>query len=367
MKSGPSGPDRAKVGHGPLSAPNSLRHKDRTEWATSQTERHPQGGYSEVAHFSDAQTQLLKDCLVEARRAGHTRKSVIGLRKTIPWLLTYLRERGLSPQRVGPPEAQEYQSWLIAHGRADGRPYCNATVLNYLKAAAHFYAYLLRRGVVLSNPFVEIRRVRAEKRLPRNLPKEPEMEKLLEELSHFERAPDLRARMTRYRVHLIAELLYASGIRSGEAAALHPQDIDFEHGLLLVREGKGGKSRVAYLSQYALQVLRLYLDRIRPLLVAKAYWWNGTNSLFGCDWGALGPLVSRTLTPIARSLEVPSPAAHEFRHAFGYHLLRAGCNIRHIQQFLGHAHLKTTEIYTKVDREDLRDVLDGFHPRKSHP
>jgi integrase/recombinase XerD len=320
-----------------------------------------------VAHFSGEaprEPKLLEDCLEEARRAGHTKKSVIGFRKTIPWVLAYLRERGLSLDRVGPQEAQEYQSWLIAHGRADGRPYCNSTVLNYLKAAAHFYAFLVRHGQVLSNPFAEIRRVRAEKRLPRNLPKEPEMEKLLEELSHFERAPDLRARLTRYRVHLIGELLYASGIRSGEAASLRPQDIDFEHGLLLVREGKGGRSRVAYLSQYALQVLRLYLDRLRPLLVAKAYWWNGADSLFGCDGGSMGPLVSRTLTPIARSLEVPQPAAHEFRHAVGYHLLRAGCNIRHIQQFLGHAHLKTTEIYTKVDREDLRDVLDGFHPRK---
>ena len=130
--------------------------------------------------------KLLSDCLVEARLAGHRTQGLRALRYRIPKLLVFLCERELSLSEVTVEQALEYQSWLIKSGRSDGRPYCNSTIVSYLKGAAHFYSFLERRGAVGSNPFAEIRRVRPEKRLPRNLPKEPQMEMLLCELARFD-------------------------------------------------------------------------------------------------------------------------------------------------------------------------------------
>jgi site-specific recombinase XerD len=351
LKSGPGGPPRAKVGHGPLSASNSFQHKERPKWTASQPETYPKEEHRLVAHF-----------LSEAKRTGHRTQGLIGLRSRIPWLLEYLSECGLSIPEVGIEEALEYQASLIRKGRADGRPYCNSTVLAYLKAASQFFDFLLRRGEVASNPFSEIRRVRPEKRLPRNLPKESDMERLLAELSRFDSPPNLNARITRYRVHVIAECMYATGIRSSEAASLRVEDIDFGRSLVRIREGKGGAPRTAYINRYALELLRLYVEKIRPLILAKR--WARRGLLFCCDWMGFGKLMNRTLRALTSSLSLPRFTSHDFRHSLGYHLLRAGCNIRHIQQILGHKRLRNTEIYTKVDREELREVLDAFHPRK---
>ena len=352
LESGPGGPGRARVGHGPLSNAKSLPGKGGEKWTAFQPETYPQ-----------EDTSLVGQCLTEARAAGHREQGLRGLRNRIPKLLAFLNERALALQELGVEEALEYQSWMIQGGRRDGRPYCNSTVVSYLKAAAHFYGFLERRGVVLSNPFAEIRRVRAEKRLPRNLPKEPQMEALLSALSRFDLPADLGDRITRYRVHLIAELMYATGIRASEAAFLRPTDVDFKRGLLFIREGKGGASRVAYLNQYCLQILKLYIERLRPLIHARR-WARRGELLFGCDWTSFGKLVNRTLRPIATQVSLRRFTSHDFRHCLGYHLLRSGCNIRHIQQILGHRRLRNTEVYTKVDREQLREVLDAFHPRK---
>ena len=351
LQSGPTGPGRAKVGHGPLLEANSLCSRDFKSGP-------PSAGEKEALK----ERQLLRACLAEAKLAGHREQGLLGLRYKIPKLLSYLQERGLSVEQVGVNEAQEYQSRLIEGGRADGRPYCNSTVLCYLKAAAHFYAFLVRKALVDSNPFREIRRVRPEKKLPRNLPKESQMASLLEELAHYDQEPHLSSKITRYRVHVACELMYASGLRASEVAALRVQDIDLARGLLTVREGKGGRSRMAYLNQYATEVLRLYIERLRPLIHEKA--WANNTLLFGCGWLSFGPLVNRTLRRLIAKPKLPPLTCHGFRHALGYHLLRAGCNIRHIQQILGHKNLRHTEVYTKVDREDLREVLDTYHPRR---
>jgi site-specific recombinase XerD len=161
---------------------------------------------------------------------------------------------------------------------------------------------------------------------------------------------------------VIAELMYATGIRSSEAASLRIEDVDFERALITIREGKGGGRRVAYINRYALELISLYVERMRPAILSKR--WARGELLFGCDWAGFGKLVNRTLRLATAELSMTRFTSHDFRHCLGYHLLRAGCNIRHIQQILGHKRLRNTEVYTKVDREELREVLDAFHPRK---
>ena len=128
-------------------------------------------------------------------------------------------------------------------------------MLSFVSAATSFYDFLKVKGIVPSNPFREIRKVRQVRRLPGNILKEKEMDRFLERLSHFEEGKTLRHRVFRYRVHVIAELMYASGLRIAEVADLLTGDIDLRRGVVEVREGKGGRARVAFLNEYAREVL----------------------------------------------------------------------------------------------------------------
>ena len=103
------------------------------------------------------------------------------------------------------------------------------------------------------------------------------------------------------------------------------------------------------------------MDRIEKMIRWTV---RDKGKLFGAEGERLGVVLSCVLEKVCTKLKLPKLTAHSFRHSFGYHLLKAGCDIRYIQELLGHKRLFTTQIYIKVDKEDLRKVLDRHHPRK---
>lgn len=306
---------------------------------------------------------LFSEFLEEEIISGRMEKGIIQLKRALPKLFYWLDETGYQLSEIGIGEALAFQGWIIETGRLDGEPYQSSTVRNYLKAAASYYDFLKNRGLVLENPFRQIRRVREEKTLPRNIIKEDQMDSLLTALSRYDEEPGVKNQITMYKVHVISELMYSSGLRISEIASLEVEDIDFIKGIVHVREGKGGTSRTAWLNDYVKEILFLYIHELRDLIFTS---WHEDYSylLFCTPWQSLEKLVNKTLKTVSERLELGHFTSHGFRHALGYHLLRAGCNIRYIQEILGHKSLKNTEIYTKVDREDLKEVLDSFHPRK---
>ena len=307
--------------------------------------------------------QLFNDFLEDEKLSGRMEKGLIQLKKAVPKLFYWLDESELQFQEVGIGEALAFQGWIIETGRLDGGKYQSSTVRNYLKAAGSFYEFLKSEGIVFDNPFRQIRKVREEKTLPRNILKEEQMETLLTTLSNYDGEKGSKNQITMYKVHVIAELMYSSGLRISEVADLKVSDIDFFKGIIHVRQGKGGFPRVAWLNDYAKEILHIYVTKMRELTFSS---WNDKyeDLLFGTPWDTLEKLVNRTLKEVSVRLKLGHFTSHGFRHALGYHLLRSGCNIRYIQEILGHKSLKNTEIYTKVDREDLKEVLDSFHPRK---
>jgi len=307
--------------------------------------------------------RMFKDYLLQAKLAGHTVQGLLGLRTRVPKFFKFLEERGLQVHEVGIREAQDYQGWLIDTGKVNGGKYSPKTVNAFLVSVTSFYEYLKREGLAASNPFKEIKKMRINKKLPRNLLKEDEMSLFLEKLSQFDEGPkNLKTKITRYRVHVVAELMYATGLRISEVANLKTEDINFTKGTITVREGKGGKTRTAWLCDYAKEVLRLYVDEMRELVFSE--WNRKNNTLFGTSWQCFEKLVNSVLKETSKNLGQKTFTSHGFRHAVGYHLLRAGCNIRYIQEILGHKLIRNTEIYTKVDKENLKEVLDTCHPRK---
>lgn len=307
--------------------------------------------------------KLLAHFLEEEKLAGRRKQGLTGLRNRVPKLLGYLEDQEIPVGRVAVKEALAYQGWLIESGRRDGKRFSNHTIAAYIIAASSFFDFARRKALVPANPFKEIRRLPQEKNLPRNLPNERDMYDFLEELAEWDRRSHLRNQKTKYRIHLIAELMYSTGLRISEVAGLKAGDLNFRKGIVYVREGKGGKPRVAYLGHFAGRVLKLYIRRLRPWLMTRRAEAPG-DSLFGVGESWLQQQVNQNLKTYFAPLGYADFSSHAFRHCLGYHLHRAGCNIRYIQAILGHKRLRNTEIYTKVDKEDLRKIMDAHHPRR---
>ena len=264
-------------------------------------------------------------------------------------------------------EARGYLSFIEETGRQDRQPYASRTIAVLIGGARALCEFLIAEGVLVSNPFAALKGPRTEKRLPRNLPDEAQMQTLLSHLSAFDReSASFRHVMNRYLVHVVAELQYATGLRIGEVADIEPDDLDTDAGLVEVRS-KGGGRRYACLSQRACRILSIYRERIRDLLFTERNWKQG-HRLFGYKPQGLSELVNRILREDAIEAGVPVRTSHQFRHSVGYHLVRAGCPVRYIQEILGHKAIGTTEIYTKVDGSVVKRTIDHIHPRRqAHP
>jgi len=293
---------------------------------------------------------------------GHTEQGFTSIVLSARKVVVYAEYLSCKVWEIGIREARGFQGWLIETGRNDGKPYKEKTILSYLNSAINFYEFLTRHSRVPANPFKEIRRIRVPKELPRDLLKENEMQHLLDALSFYDQEDHLARMITRYRTHVIAELQYSTGMRISEVARLKVDDVDCKQGIVHIK-GKGQREQTGFLNSYACRILEIYKERMRSLLFSELNDKNG-DLLFGITSQGLSEVVNATLNRVAKKNGYKGFTSHKFRHCMGYHLLRAGCNIRYIQELLGHKQLRTTEIYTKVDKESLRAVLEHCHPRK---
>ena len=215
-----------------------------------------------------------------------------------------------------------------------------------------FYAFALREGLAAADPTENVRPPRAFRGLPRYLTP-PQVDALLA-APGVETAVGLRDRA-------ILEVLYATGLRASELTSLTLEGLDLELGVVRVL-GKGSKERLVPLGREAQRWTRRYLDETRPLFARNASppvvflsQRGGRLSAMGL-WGivrrhAVTAGVERVLTP------------HVLRHSFATHLLERGADLRALQAMLGHADISTTQIYTHVSRERLRQIYDKLHPR----
>ncbi|WP_319561396.1 tyrosine-type recombinase/integrase [Marispirochaeta sp.] len=229
-----------------------------------------------------------------------------------------------------------------------------------LASACAYYAYLYERGEVVSNPFLVVDRLATGTVLPKNIPNEDDLGKLLDRLADFLRPGEsLRMSKRRYRSYVVAEFLYGTGMRISEASGVQLCDLDCETRTVKIRDVKTKKERYGVFSEYTAAVVGKWLS-LRELVLKNP----GSPLLFGSS-ANLRVTVNEDLKTVCRELGQDPVTCHSFRHAYAYHLLKAGCDIRKIQGLLGHAKLSSTQVYAKVDTESLKAVLDRYHPRKS--
>lgn len=278
-------------------------------------------------------------------------------------VLRWFEGEELGLESVTMQDAVRYQAYLGERTTSEGASISTGTMINYLKAARRLFAFLIERGQVPTNPFAELAYPKCGVHLSRNVLSEAQMACLLSKLGRFDEVETPRGRLRRYRTHVVAEFLYASGLRIAEAASLIEANLNLDHRLIYLPQGKGGAPRTAFLTGYATDVMARYLARGQVAVLGSYERLHG-GKVFGADKARLASVINEELRAVCTSLDIPVITTHGFRHSLGTHLLRAGCDMRHIQVILGHESLNTTQIYTKVDKDDLKRSLDAFHPRQ---
>ena len=232
------------------------------------------------------------------------------------------------------------------------REYSKNSISRKLACLRSFFKYLVRENVLAQNPAAGIATPKKEKRLP-SFMNPDEITKLLD-------APDKNS-WEEKRDKAILEMLYSSGLRVSELAGLNHDDLDFFGGLVRVR-GKGKKERIVPVGQTALNSLRAYWDMKAPREAASAI----KKPLFISRIGSR--LTDRSvrrmiLKYVKRTGLGKEISPHTFRHSFATHMLDRGADLRSVQELLGHANLSTTQIYTHVTTQRLKDAYMAAHPR----
>jgi integrase/recombinase XerD len=240
----------------------------------------------------------------------------------------------------------------LANGGPEKPAVAPATIQRKVACLRSFYRHLRREEIVDHDPTAQLRGPKRTQRLPTVLAR-AEVQKLLSQPQGTS-PPALRDRA-------LLELMYACGLRASEAVGLLVSDVDLQAAVLRAR-GKGNKERIVPVGREAVRALRHYLDKARPRLVGD----RAEDRLFvnhrggGLSRQGLYKIVQRHAK--AAGLE-HKMSPHTLRHTFATHLLAGGCDLRAVQEMLGHADIATTQIYTHLSAERLRDVYFDAHPR----
>ena len=302
-----------------------------------------------MTSVDDAVTDYLAHVRAERGLAANT---VAAYRRDLARYAAFLADRGVTEVGdVTPVEVTEYVRELSASQ-------ARSSVARHVVSVRTFHQFAAGEGMADANPAAEVSPPKLEQRLPKAL--------TVDEVTRILEAPD-RAEVIGLRDAALLELLYGTGARVSEVCNLDVDDVtaalaEPDAGLRLL--GKGGKERAVPLGSYAAKALDDYLVRARPALAehAKA---NTAALLLNQRGGRLSrqsawAVIQRAADAAGVKAEV-SP--HSLRHSFATHLLDGGADLRVVQELLGHSSVATTQIYTLVTIEHLREVHTAAHPR----
>lgn len=289
---------------------------------------------------------------------GLSDNTVAAYRRDLQTWRAFCIERRVDPAKIEPAQVTAFLERLRA-GKAPARkPLSPATVARHIVSVRALYRFLVREGKLDNDPTSTLGIPKQPRSLPKAIPLE-DVERLLDLTSE-----DLLGRRDR----AIIEVLYGTGLRISELAALDVDDVDVEQGSVRVRAGKGNKARILPLGRAARAAVGAYLTRSRPE-VAKKLARGPASHRSAMFLNARGGRLSRQgcwkiLKGYARAAGLEAKVSpHTLRHSFATHMLDAGADIRVVQELLGHASLATTQVYTLVSDARLREVYLTSHPR----
>ena len=298
--------------------------------------------------------QLVVDFLtyLEFER-GLSRNTLEAYRADLAQFADYLDAHGLDVLSVKHAELAGFLTMLAA-GSAGRGPAAAATLQRKAACLRSFYRHLRREGVIDHDPTANLRGPRKTAKLPEVLSRDEALRLL--------HTPQGRSPAA-LRDRALLELMYACGLRASEATGLEIDDIDLTERMLRAR-GKGSKERVVPIGRDAVAALRAYAEHGRPELVGlrnERHVFVNSRGI-GLTRQGLYKIIKGHASTAGLDGRV-SP--HTLRHTFATHLLSGGCDLRVLQEMLGHADIATTQVYTHLSSERLRDVYFQAHPRAS--
>jgi integrase/recombinase XerD len=282
---------------------------------------------------------------------GLSRNTLEAYRSDLQQFGLFLGRQGIDPLAVQSADLAAFITEL-ATGREDKPPVSSATLQRKIACLRSFYRHLRREQIIDYDPTAELRPPRTPGRLPKVLTRD-EVNRLLAQPKGNSPAA--------LRDRALLETMYACGLRATEAISLELSEIDLEAGMLRAR-GKGSKERLVPIGSQAITSLQAYLTRGRPRLVGIRDEPRVFVNLRGAGLSRQG--LYKIVQGHARTAGLERRMSpHTLRHTFATHMLAGGCDLRSLQEMLGHADIGTTQIYTHLSAERLRDVYFDAHPR----
>ncbi|WP_022928666.1 site-specific tyrosine recombinase XerD [Patulibacter americanus] len=293
---------------------------------------------------------------------GLSRNTLDAYRSDLGQFLAFMEGRGRGVLEATGDDITAFLDGLASGGvAADGspkRPAAAATIQRKAACLRSFYRHVRREGLLDADPTADVRGPRKREQLPKVLTR-AEVAKLLAMPGR-----DGDAEPITLRDRAILELMYACGLRASEATGLDVGDVDLEDHMLRAR-GKGSKERMVPVGRRAIDALVRYLRDARGTMVGG----GSERALFVNARG--GRLSRQGLYKIVQRHAKTAGlddrmSPHTLRHSFATHLLAGGCDLRTLQEMLGHADIATTQMYTHLSAQRLQDVYRDAHPRAQH-
>jgi integrase/recombinase XerD len=289
---------------------------------------------------------------------GVAANTLSAYRRDLARYLEYLAGRGIDS--ITDVDAVTVSGFLayLREGDADHPSLSASSVARAVAAVRGLHRFALDDGLVAADVSREVHTAAPPRRLPKAIPVE-DVERLLDAAGYAGTALAVRDRA-------LLELLYGTGARISEAVGLAVDDLDLTGNTVLLT-GKGAKQRRVPVGSYAAAALSAYLVQARPVLATAG---AGSPRLFLNARG--GPLSRQSAWVVLRTAAERAGLAtgvspHTLRHSFATHLLEGGADVRVVQELLGHASIMTTQIYTLVTVDTLREVYASAHPRAGRP
>ena len=286
--------------------------------------------------------------------AGRTRAEYLRtLGKFFDWLAENIPIKSIA--EVQPAHLQQFQITIYNYEQPKRGHLSISAQRRYLAVVSKFFSWLVAEQILAYNPASGLQMPRMPKKLPQVLSHE-EVMRLIESTS-LNIPLQLRDRA-------ILELYYSTGIRTGELLALKVYDVNLDTATLRIEHGKGNQARIVPLVESVLAVIKRYISEARVKFIKAA---NQSHLFVSSQSG--GPLSDTDIRKLMKRAVDRAGLhkhihAHMLRHSCATHLLKGKADIRQIQKLLGHRRLSSTEIYTRVETSDLREVLKRCHPRE---
>jgi len=300
-----------------------------------------------------------KDYLEVHNYSGRTIETYSGGIKQFLSFLEKYYSRVNSLEKITKDIIWDYQSYLANFKNEVGDLLANKTQSLKLRAVKRFFSFLIKKDYILKDPSTIITFPKEEQRLTRNILSEDEVFDLLKKLKPIDPVS--------IRNRAIVELFYSCGMRTSELCNIKLQDVNLKEQTITIVKGKGNKSRVVPIGQYASYYIELYLNKSRKYMLRGKR--DDPGYLFlslrgnPFDKSSINKCVMRS---IMHNRYVSKPiSCYTFRHTIATHLLQNRVDIMYIAKLLGHASLRTTQRYLRVDITDLKKMHSLYHPREN--